>query len=107
MQIHFNGLSLLDYSIIATMALSHIILKKNDRAGMMTFSKKAEHKVAADNKSGHLKKISETLYNIETNFFESDFSRLYQEVKFTIGQRSLVLLFTNFDTIDAAKRQMK
>lgn len=107
MQMPFNGLSLLDYSINATMALSHIILKKNDRAGMMTFSKKAEHKVAADNKSGHLKKISETLYNIETNFFESDFSRLYQEMKFTIGQRSLVLLFTNFETLDAAKRQMK
>lgn len=107
MQMPFNGLSLLDYSINATLALSHIILKKNDRAGMMTFSKKAEHKVAADNKSGHLKKISETLYNIETNFFESDFSRLYQEVKLTIGQRSLVLLFTNFETLDAAKRQMK
>ncbi len=40
MQMPFNGLSLLDYSINATMALSHIILKKNDRAGMMTFSKK-------------------------------------------------------------------
>lgn len=107
MQMPFNGLSLLDYSINATMALSHIILKKNDRAGMMTFSKKAEHKVAADNKSGHLKKISETLYNIKTDFFESDFNRLYQDVKFTIGQRSLILLFTNFETLDAANRQMK
>ena len=107
MQMPFNGLSLLDYSINATMALSHIILKKNDRAGMMTFSKKAEHKVAADNKSGQLRKISEALYNIQTNFFESDFSRLYQDVKYTIGQRSLILLFTNFETLDAVNRQMK
>ena len=107
MQMPFNGLSLLDYSINATMALSHIILKKNDRAGMMTFSKKTEHKVAADNKSGQLRKISEALYNIQTNFFESDFSRLYQDVKYTIGQRSLLLLFTNFETLDAVNRQMK
>lgn len=107
MQMPSNGLSLLDYSINATMALSHIILKKNDRAGMMTFSKKAEHKVAADNKSGSLKKISQTLYNIQTDFFESDYSRLYQEVKFIIKQRSLVLLFTNFETLDAVTRQMK
>ncbi len=107
MQMPFNGLSLLDYSINATMALSHIILKKNDRAGMMTFSKKMEHKVAADNKSGQLRKISEALYNIQTNFFESDFSRLYQDVKYTIGQRSLILLFTNFETLDAVNRQMK
>ena len=107
MQMPFNGLSLLDYSINATMALSHIILKKNDRAGLMTFSKKAENKIAADNKSGQLKKISQMLYNVQTNFYESDFNRLYQDVKFTIGQRSLILLFTNFETLDAVNRQMK
>ena len=107
MQMPFEGLSLLDYSINATMALSHIILKKGDRAGMMTFSKKTENKVAADNKSGQLRKISEALYNIQTNYFESDFGRLYQDVKFSVGQRSLILLFTNFETLDAVNRQMK
>lgn len=107
MQMPFNGLSLLDYSINAVMALSHIILKKSDRAGMMTFSKKTENKVPADNKSGQLKKIADALYNIKTNFYESDFSRLYQDVKFSINQRSLILLFTNFETLDAVNRQMK
>jgi uncharacterized protein (DUF58 family) len=107
MKMPFKGLSLLDYSINATMALSHIILKKGDRAGMMTFSKKTENKVAADNKSGQLRKISESLYNIKTDFFESDFNRLYQDVKYSLNQRSLVLLFTNFETLDALNRQMK
>lgn len=107
MQMPFNGLSLLDYSINAVMALSHIILKKSDRAGMMTFSKKTENKVAAENKSGQLRKISEALYNIQTNFYESDFSRLYQDLKFNVTQRSLLLLFTNFETLDAVNRQMK
>lgn len=107
MKMPFNGLSLLDYSVNATMALSHIILKKGDRAGMMTFSKRAENKVAAENKSGQLRKISEALYNIKTDFFESDFNRLYQDVKYSINQRSLVLLFTNFETLDALNRQMK
>lgn len=107
MQMPFKGLSLLDYSINATMALSHIILKKSDRAGMMTFSKKTENRVAADNRSGQLRKISEALYNIQTNFYESDFSRLYQDLRFNITQRSLLLLFTNFETLDAVNRQMK
>lgn len=107
MKMPFNGLSLLDYSINATMALSHIILKKGDRAGMMTFSKKTENKIAADNKSGQLKKISEALYNTKTNFFESDFNRLYQDVKYSINQRSLILLFTNFETLDGLNRQLK
>ncbi|WP_312511147.1 DUF58 domain-containing protein [Chryseobacterium culicis] len=107
MKMPFNGLSLLDYSINAAMALSHIILRKGDRAGMMTFSKKAENKIGADNKSGQLKKISEALYNIKTDFFESDFNRLYQDVKYSISQRSLILLFTNFETLDALNRQLK
>ena len=107
MKMPFRGLSLLDYSINASMALSHIILKKGDRAGMMTFSKKTENKVSADNKSGQLRRISEALYNIKTDFFESDFNRLYQDVKYSVTQRSLVLLFTNFETLDALNRQMK
>lgn len=107
MKMPFKGLSLLDYSINATMALSHIILRKGDRAGMMTFSKKAENKIAAENKSGQLKKISEALYNIKTDFFESDFNRLYQDVKYSINQRSLILLFTNFETLDGLNRQLK
>lgn len=107
MKMPFKGLSLLDYSINATMALSHIILKKGDRAGMMTFSKKTENKIAAENKSGQLRKISETLYNIKTDFFESDFNRLYQDVKYSLNQRSLILLFTNFETLDGLNRQMK
>ena len=106
MQLPFNGLTLLDYSINAAMALSHIILKKGDKAGMMTFSKKTENKVPADSKSGQLKKISEALYNIETNFYESDFGRLYQDIRFNITQRSLVLLFSLVETRDAVTRQM-
>ena len=107
MQMPFNEMSLLDYSINATMALSHIILKKGDRAGMMTFAKKMENKIAADNKSGQLKRISEALYNIQTDFWESDYNRLYQDVKTNISQRSLVVLFTNFETLDGLQRQLK
>ncbi|WP_372473534.1 DUF58 domain-containing protein [Capnocytophaga sp. ARDL2] len=106
MQMPFDGLSLLDYSINAAMALSHIILKKGDRVGIMTFSRKTENKVPADNKNAQLRKISEALYNVQTDFAETDFGRVYQDVKMQITQRSLVLLFTNFETLDAVKRQL-
>jgi len=107
MKMPFDEMSLLDYSINATMALAHIILKKQDRAGMMTFSKKTENKVVADSKLGQMKRIAESLYNIQTNFYESDFNRLYTDIRNSINQRSLLLLFTNFETLDALKRQLK
>ncbi|MBW7868744.1 MAG: DUF58 domain-containing protein [Brumimicrobium sp.] len=107
MKMPFNGLSLLDYAINASMALSYIVLKKQDRAGVMTFSKKVENIVAAEAKSSQMKRIADALYNVQTNFFESDFNRLYVDLRNHIKQRSLLLLFTNFETQDALKRQLK
>ncbi len=107
MQMPFDGLSLLDYSINATMALSHIILKKGDRAGVLSFSRKAENTVPAEGGMKQLKKISDAFYNLQTDFAESDFGRLYQDTKRLISQRSLLVLFSNFETLDALNRQMK
>lgn len=53
-----------------------------------------------------MNKILETLYNINTDFVESDFSRLYIDIKRSISQRSLLLLYTNFETLDALYRQL-
>jgi uncharacterized protein (DUF58 family) len=106
MKMPFNGLSLLDYAINSTLVLSNIIIKKQDKAGMFTFSKKVENRIAADRRSGQMQRILENLYNVKTNFFESDFGRLYADIKKNITQRSLVLLYTNFETLDGLKRQL-
>lgn len=106
MKMPFNGLSLLDYAINATLVLSNVILKKNDKAGMFAFSKKVENRVVAERRSSQMNLIMENLYNIKTNFFESDFSRLYVDVKKHINQRSLIVLYTNFETLDGLNRQL-
>lgn len=106
MQMPFNGLSLLDYAVNTTLALSNIIIKKQDKAGMFTFSKNVENRILADKNSGQMQKILETLYNIKTNFFESDYSRLYVDIKKNITHRSLILLYTNFETLDNLHRQL-
>ncbi len=106
MQMPFLGLSLLDYAINSTLALSNIVLKKNDKAGMFTFSKKVGNYVAADRRAGQMQRIMESLYRIETDFLESDFSRLYVDIKQSVTQRSLILLYTNFETMDALRRQL-
>jgi len=62
--------------------------------------------VAAERRKAQMQLILETLYNIETDFVESDFSRLYVDMKRMVKQRSLLLLFTNFETMDALHRQL-
>jgi len=106
MKMPFNSLSLLDYAINATLVISSIVLRKNDKAGMFTFSRKIENRVVAQQRKSHMTIILETLYNIETDFAESDFSRLYVDIKRSLNQRSLLLLYTNFETLDALHRQL-
>ncbi|WP_337964708.1 DUF58 domain-containing protein [uncultured Flavobacterium sp.] len=106
MQMPFDGLSLLDYAINSTLVLSNVILKKQDKAGIFAFSKKVENRVFAEKRSSQMQKILETLYNIKTDFFESDYSRLYVDIKKNINQRSLIILYTNFETMDGLNRQL-
>ncbi|WP_417238690.1 DUF58 domain-containing protein [Bizionia sp.] len=106
MKMPFNGLSLLDYAINATLVISNVALKKQDKAGMFAFSRKVNNKVVAERRPSQMNQIMETLYNLDTDFAESDFSRLYIDVKRSLNQRSLLLLYTNFETLDALHRQL-
>ncbi|OIQ17295.1 MAG: cell division protein FtsB [Flavobacterium sp. MedPE-SWcel] len=106
MKMPFKGLSLLDYAINSTLVLSNVILKKQDKAGMFAFSKKIENRVPAERRTAQMQKILENLYNIKTDFFESDYGRLYADIKKNITQRSLILLYTNFETLDGLNRQL-
>lgn len=106
MKMPFDGLSLLDYAINASLVISNIVLKKHDKAGMFSFSKKMENMVVAERRSGQMQLILEALYNVNTDYFESDFGRLYGNIKRHITHRSLLLMYTNFGTLDALNRQL-
>lgn len=106
MKMPFDGLSLLDYAINATLVISNVALKKQDKAGMFSFSRKVSDKVVAERRPSQMNQIMETLYNLNTDFAESDFSRLYIDIKRSLNQRSLLLLYTNFETLDALHRQL-
>jgi len=106
MKMPFNGLKLLDYAINSTLAFSNVALKKHDKVGMISFSKKIETFLPAIQKLTYLNRILETLYNIDTQFTDSDFGLLYAQLKRKVTHRSLLLLYTNFEHISGLKRQM-
>lgn len=106
MKMPFEGLKLLDYAINAALAFSNIAIKKNDKAGLITFSKKVDAIIAASNKKTHLNTINEALYNINTSFTDTDFGYLYAVIKRVVKQRSLIMLYTNFEHISSLKRQL-
>lgn len=106
MQSPFDGLTLLDYAINASLVLSNIALLKQDRAGILTFSNQVGQLLTADRRTGHMLRILELLYRQKTQFLETDYESLYTSVRTHIRQRSLLLLFTNFETVTAMHRQL-
>lgn len=106
MRMPFDGLSLLDYAINATLVVSNIALLKHDKAGLITFSNRPGATLAADRRPGHLLKLLEILYRQKTKYLETDFELLYATVRARIKQRSLLILFTNFETLHGMQRQL-
>lgn len=107
MKMPFNGMSLLDYAINAALVISNIAVKKHDKAGLITFSKDIHTIVPANRKNNQIKKISEVLFKQETNYDEANFELLYATVRHKISQRSLLLIYTNFEGFVSLERQIK
>jgi uncharacterized protein (DUF58 family) len=106
MQMPFNGMSLLDYAINASLVISNIAIKKSDKAGLITFQDRIGSTVPASKQNRQMFQIMETLFNQKTAYRESDFSVLYTHIRRKITQRSLLLLFTNFESIYSLQRQL-
>lgn len=106
MKMPFEGMTLLDYAINATLILSRVALIKQDRAGVITFAENISHFLPADRKAAQMGSILETLYNQQTKFLESDFEKLYAHIRTRITQRSLIVLFTNFESLSGLQRQL-
>lgn len=106
MKMPFEGMSLLDYAINATLALSNIAIKKGDKAGLISFQNKVNTVLPASKRNKQMQLIQESLYNQKTAFKEADFSRLFVAVKRKLTQRSLLMLYTNFESMAGLERQL-
>jgi uncharacterized protein (DUF58 family) len=106
MKMPFEGMTLLDYAINATLVLSNIVLMRQDKSGILTFGKKIDQFIQPDKKPAQINLILETLYRQQTDFTDSDFEALYVYTRYHLNQRSLLILFTNFESMYAVERQL-
>lgn len=107
MKMPFNGLTLLDYAINASLVMADISLKKGDKSGLLTFEDKIDEYVKAGNRNMQLHQIMEALYRQTTSFKEPDLSSVHSFVRKNFTQRSLLLFFTNFESIHSLNRQLQ
>jgi uncharacterized protein (DUF58 family) len=106
MKMPFEGMTLLDYAINASLVLSNVALQKQDKAGLITFAQNLDAFIPADKKPTQINNILESLYKQQTNFLEPDFEKLFSVVRNRITQRSLLVLFTNFESFESLEREL-
>jgi uncharacterized protein (DUF58 family) len=104
MRMPFEGLSLMDYAINTSLVISNIALQKHDKAGLITFSDKIGSTIKADSKTTQLSKILNALYKEEERPLEANYELLYYITRKLIRGRSLILLYTNFESNYALER---
>ena len=104
MKMPFEGMTLLDYAINASLVLSSVALQKQDKAGLIAFGRNIDSFVLADKKPTQVNNILESLYKQQTDFLEPDLEKLFSVVRNRITQRSLLVLFTNFESFDSLER---
>lgn len=106
MRMAFNGLSLLDHSINSSLVISNTALIKYDRAGILTFADRIGNHLPAERSAGQLKKILELLYRQKTKFLEANYELLQYSIKKNIKGRSLLFLYTNFESQYSLQRAL-
>ena len=106
MKMPFEGMTLLDYAINASLVLSNVALVRQDKAGLITFAENLDVFLQADKKSTQMNQLLEILYRQQTRFLEADFEKLYSVIRSRITHRSLLILFTNFESMDSLQREM-
>jgi len=106
MKMPFEGMTLLDYAINASLVLSNVALVKEDKAGLITVGEKIGSIVPSDRRPTQINKILEVLYREKTRFLEMNMEALYATIRSVIKQRSLVVFFTNFESMNALQRQL-
>lgn len=104
MQMPFDGMSLMDYAINTSLVISSVALQKHDKAGLMTFSDAIGATVKADSGPKQLTTIIDTLYREKERNYEANYELLYTATKQFIRRRSLIFLYTNFESYSAMVR---
>jgi len=106
MQMESDKLSLIDYSINSILVLSNILIKNGDKVGLITFADKMETTLPANKHKLQMQRVLDSLYNQQTEFKSPNYELLLKNIRKTVKTRSLIIMFSNFETQVALNRAL-
>ena len=93
----------LDYAINAALMLSYVAMLKGDHIGMLSFADHVGRYLQPRRGKGQFYQMLEQLYNLPSQPVESDYGRAMSYLGLKNKRRSLIVIFTDLSTMDAAR----
>lgn len=106
MKMPFEELTLLDHAINSSLVMLNIASQKDDHAGLITFNKNIDTVLAPSSNRRQMMHIQDALYNQKTDFTEPNYEKLFTQLRYSVKRRSLVFLYTNFESMISLKREL-
>lgn len=106
MQRRFEGMTLVDHAVNAALQLSFTAMNNDDLAGLVTFGHGMPVVVPPRKGTRQLHLLIEQLYRLRVKYAESDFSQLASVLAARAPRHALMMLFSDFYTLDALRRQL-
>lgn len=98
-----GDLARLDYAINTALLLSYVATLKGDYTGLLTFADDVQTYLQPKRGRSQFYRMLETLYNIQSQPVEADYARALAYLDVKHKRRSLVVVFTDIVTLDAAR----
>lgn len=97
------GLSKLDHAINAALMLAYVATLKGDHVGLLSFADDVRAYLAPRRGRAQFHRMLEALYAVQHEPVEADYARALSYLSVRQTRRSLVVLFTDLVTLDAAR----
>jgi uncharacterized protein (DUF58 family) len=102
-----RGYRKLDMVVNTALVLSDIVNQNGDQSALMLFNTEVSGMIAPGKGPDHRNKVLETLYHIDHNNETSNYEEAFYYFKRKERHRSIVFLFTDFDTVEEAENLLK
>ncbi len=106
MKMPFEEMTLLDHAINSSLVLLNVACQKDDHAGLITFNKDIDTVLAPSSNRRQMMHVQEMLFNQTTDFTEANYEKLYMQVRHVLKRRSLIFLYTNFESLQSLRREL-
>ncbi len=98
-----RGYKKLDLAINTGLLLSDIVNQNGDMSGLMVFNIEVNNLIMPGKGNNHRNRLMEALYHIEDTNNTSNYEEAFYYLRRKEKRRSLIVLFTDFDTIEEAE----